>query len=174
MQHQTRFTIRLFTILNTKFEHSKYGLRLKLTATNDNERALINDLLKTGAGVKLKNMVVRPGETAHQVEVIRPVFISGEIIAQAGFSNDLNTAIGKQIYVQVRSGKTYLLVGCGFYTLYVLDFDFGFEIVEATVSGDIIVFNPGNEAEPYNLPEAPYTSDKINLAEQLDDLLLKY
>ena len=34
--------------MNAKFETDDYGLKLKLTASNDSERVLLNELLRKG------------------------------------------------------------------------------------------------------------------------------
>jgi hypothetical protein len=162
--------------MNAKFETDAYGLKLKLSASNDNERVLLDELLsKSAFGVKEKNLVVRAGD-ANSMEVYRPIFLNKELIELRG----LVAATVEQLYsayiIPAKGDKTLIVLNHkGAYSYFVFELVIDFEFHYLDFDNGVFVFTDSGEAfiSGWKTEDAIDTGKLIYLYE-LDNLLNKY
>ena len=109
--------------MTAKFIRDKYGLQLQLTASNDEERALMAEMVKASTwrprGVRLNVMKEITNGTVNKITVMNGGFINASILRSYRFKNDRspNCETFRSMYRRV--GDTLLLItGTSTYNIY--------------------------------------------------------
>lgn len=168
--------------MNAKFESDDYGLKLKLTASNDSERVLLNELLRKGVlGHKEKNLIVQSAEL-NSLDVYRPVYLSKSIFRKYGFSGNMSGNSDRIVCFKLTGGYTLIFAGSGIYEVYIFQIDWDNALVPVnkyvqirTNEGHIeFVLLDGTVGLTCPIASALLTYRKIATLRQLDEILSNY
>ena len=129
----------------TKFIRDKYGLQLQLTASNDEERALMAEMVKASTwrprGVRLNVMKEITNGTVNKITVMNGGFINANVLRSYGFKKDKSLApSGISMYRKI-SYTVLVIVGTCTLNIYAINIstDCKSLIINTDDSSNIIV-----------------------------------